>query len=110
MLAGHASAAALRAAQERVTHWTRSGRAMSEEAQVLLSGVNHVAILTSDTDRLVAFYREVFDAEVGGQLEELDGAVRLTFIRIGETAELNVFQVAGNTEADRQTPMFGRGR
>jgi hypothetical protein len=28
----------------------------------------------------------------------------------GETAELNVFQVEGNTEADRQTPIFGRGR
>lgn len=58
----------------------------------------------------MAFYREVFEAEVGGQLEEFDGAVRLTFIRIGETAELNVFQVEGTTEADRQTPMFGRGR
>ena len=77
---------------------------------MLLNGVNHVAILTKDTDRLVAFYREVFEAEVNEQLEEFDGAVRLTFIRIGETAELNVFQVDGNTEADRQTPMFGRGR
>jgi catechol 2,3-dioxygenase-like lactoylglutathione lyase family enzyme len=77
---------------------------------MLLNGVNHVAILTKDTDRMVTFYREVFEAEVGGQLEELDSAVRLTFIHIGETAELNVFQVDGNTEADRQTPMFGRGR
>jgi len=52
---------------------------------MLLNGVNHVAILTHDTDRLVAFYREVF-------------------------AELNVFQIEGNTEAGRQAPMFGRGR
>src|SRR5215471_14611356 len=77
---------------------------------MLLSGVNHVAILTHDTDRLVAFYREVFDAQIGAQLEEFDGAIRLTFIRIGEIAELNVFQVEGNTQADRQSPMFGRGR
>ena len=77
---------------------------------MLLNGVNHVAILTKDTDRLVAFYREVFEAAVDGLLEEFDGAVRLTFIRIGETGELNVFQVDGNTEAERQTPMFGRGR
>jgi catechol 2,3-dioxygenase-like lactoylglutathione lyase family enzyme len=75
---------------------------------MLLNGVDHVAILTHDTDRLVAFYREVFDAEIGTHLEEFDGAIQLTFIRIGQTAELNVFQVAGNTEADRQTPMFGR--
>jgi catechol 2,3-dioxygenase-like lactoylglutathione lyase family enzyme len=77
---------------------------------MLLNGVNHVAILTSDTGRLAAFYRDVFDAEVGDQLEEFGGAVRLTFIRIGQTAELNVFQIDGNAEADRQTPMFGRGR
>ena len=77
---------------------------------MLLMEVNHVALMTNDTDRLVAFYREVFEAEIGAQLEEFDGAIRLTFIRIGENAELNVFQVEGNTEADRQTPMFGRGR
>jgi len=29
---------------------------------MLLNGINHVAILTNDTDRLHAFYREVFDA------------------------------------------------
>lgn len=76
---------------------------------MLLDGVNHVAILTSDTERLVRFYREVFDAEVRAQRLERDG-VLLTFIDIGPTAELNVFQVEGNDEAQRQTPMFGRGR
>jgi catechol 2,3-dioxygenase-like lactoylglutathione lyase family enzyme len=58
---------------------------------VLLNGVNHVAILTNDTERLAAFYRDVFEAEVDGQAAEEDG-VLLTFIRIGETAELNVFE------------------
>jgi len=29
---------------------------------------------------------------------------------LGEAAELNVFEVVGNQEAERQTPMFGRGR
>ena len=76
---------------------------------MLLNGVNHVAILTKDVDRFAAFYREVFDAEIDGQVSEADG-VTLTFIRIGEGAELNVFEVKGNKEADRQTPMFGRGR
>jgi catechol 2,3-dioxygenase-like lactoylglutathione lyase family enzyme len=76
---------------------------------MLLNGFNHVALLTSDTDRLVSFYREVFDAKVDGQQQE-NQEVRLTFIRVGEAAELNVFEVAGNTEAERQTPMFGRGR
>jgi catechol 2,3-dioxygenase-like lactoylglutathione lyase family enzyme len=75
---------------------------------MLLNGVNHVAIVTKDTDRLVAFYREVFEAEVAGR-QGFEG-FWLTFISIGETAELNVFEIEGNTEADRQTPMFGRGR
>ncbi|HEX4018765.1 MAG TPA: VOC family protein [Frankiaceae bacterium] len=78
---------------------------------MLLSGFNHVAILTNDTDRLCTFYRQVFEAEVTESPEPAEaGAPRLTFIRVGHTAELNVFGFEGNTEADRQTPMFGRGR
>jgi catechol 2,3-dioxygenase-like lactoylglutathione lyase family enzyme len=76
---------------------------------VLLNGFNHVAVLTNDTNRLVDFYRDVFDAEVDGQQDE-GAEVRLTFVRVGETAELNVFEIAGNVEAQRQTPMFARGR
>ena len=76
---------------------------------MLLNGVNHVAILTSDTARLHTFYREVFDATVSRDAEEAPG-VRLSFIDIGPNTELNVFEVDGNTEAGRQTPMFGRGR
>jgi catechol 2,3-dioxygenase-like lactoylglutathione lyase family enzyme len=79
---------------------------------VLLKGLNHVALLTHDADRLNQFYAEVFDAEVmrdGAEFPEGKGP-RLSIIKIGEYAELNVFQIEGNTEADRQTPMFGRGR
>src|SRR5580704_4596435 len=75
---------------------------------MLLNGFNHVAVLTKDTERFASFYREVFDAEVRGQEE--GGPVRLTFVRIGDMAELNVFEVSGNTEAERQSPMFERGR
>jgi catechol 2,3-dioxygenase-like lactoylglutathione lyase family enzyme len=75
---------------------------------MLLAGVNHVALLTSDTERLRRFYEQVFDATVTGELR--DGDVRLTFVSVGPTTELNVFEVAGNDEATRQTPMFGRGR
>ena len=76
---------------------------------MLLDGVNHVAILTNDTERLVRFYEDVFGATVSGRMPAGEGAL-LTFIDIGPTAQLNVFEVQGNTEADRQTPMFGRGR
>jgi catechol 2,3-dioxygenase-like lactoylglutathione lyase family enzyme len=88
-----------------------SPRRTWEDMAVLLKGLNHVAIITNDTDRLVNFYDEVFEAVVlpdagvpGGE------GFRLTIIMIGEWAELNVFEIDGNTEADRQVPMFGRGR
>jgi catechol 2,3-dioxygenase-like lactoylglutathione lyase family enzyme len=79
---------------------------------MLTSGFNHVAVLTNDTERLQAFYQDVFDAEVlrDGPEPGNDDDVRMTVIHVGPTAELNVFQVKGNTEAERQTPMFGRGR
>ncbi len=79
---------------------------------MLLKGLNHVAVITNDADRLNAFYREVFDAEVVRDGSEHAGGEgpRLCIIKIGDWAELNVFQIDGNHEADRQTPMFGRGR
>jgi catechol 2,3-dioxygenase-like lactoylglutathione lyase family enzyme len=76
---------------------------------MLLDGVNHVAILTADSDRLHAFYREVFGATVSRDASEAEG-MRLSFIDIGPGRELNVFELTGNDEAARQTPMFGRGR
>ena len=79
---------------------------------MLTLGLNHVATLTNDAPRLHAFYEEVFEAEVVSDGPEIDGddAVRLSVIRIGPWSELNVFQIEGNTEAERQVPMFMRGR
>jgi hypothetical protein len=41
---------------------------------------------------------------------EVGEGMRLSFVDVGAGRELNVFEVAGNAEAARQTPMFGRGR
>jgi catechol 2,3-dioxygenase-like lactoylglutathione lyase family enzyme len=76
---------------------------------MLLDGVNHVAILTADTERLHAFYGEVFDATVSHDSEVGEG-MRLSFVDVGPRTELNVFEITGNGEATRETPMFGRGR
>lgn len=76
---------------------------------MLLDGFNHVAILTGDTDRFVAFYGEVFGATVDAELRPGDG-MRLTMVKVGPNSEFNVFELDGNDEAARQTPMFGRGR
>ena len=76
---------------------------------MLLNGVQHVALLTSDTARLVEFYEGVFDATTGGQGVHND-EMTLTFIDIGPFNELNVFEFKGNDTATRQAPMFERGR
>jgi catechol 2,3-dioxygenase-like lactoylglutathione lyase family enzyme len=76
---------------------------------MLLNGVNHLAVLTEDTARLHAFYREVFDATVLRDTE-IEPGMRLSFVGVGPHCELNVFQIDGNAQAQRQTPMFGRGR
>ena len=76
---------------------------------MLLDGVNHIAWISKDAGRLGRFYEQVFGAVVGpprghGPRETM------TVIDIGPATQLNVFVIDGNTEADRQTPMWGRGR
>ncbi len=73
-----------------------------------LTGFDHVAVLTSDLDAFVAFYEDVFGARSEGGLTE-DG-VRMVVLRIAPGSEINIFQIDGNDEATRQTPIFGRGR
>ena len=78
---------------------------------MLLNGINHIALISKDIDRLRVFYTEVFDAEVGPTKPHGEkGEETMTMIRIGPHTELNVFTIEGNTEPDRQTPMWGRGR
>lgn len=75
---------------------------------MLLNGIQHVAFLTGDTDRLLEFYAGVFGA-TSTILQGRDG-FRVTAIWLGDTAELNVFEIEGNAEHERQVPMFARGR
>jgi len=78
---------------------------------MLLDGVNHIATISKDVERLGDFYSTVFDAEVGEtRAHGQDGTETMTIIRIGPHTALNVFVIDGNTEADRQKPMWGRGR
>ena len=76
---------------------------------MLLDGVNHIAVLTKDTDQLHSFYCEVFDATIAHDSD--DGAgFRFSIVDIGPHTELNVFEIEANTQAERQTPIFERGR
>lgn len=75
----------------------------------LLNGLNHVATLTGDTDRLHRFYVEVFDAVIDRD-DTSDPDMRLSTIKIGPTTEFNVFEITNNDQPNIQTPGFCRGR
>ncbi|MCY3863618.1 MAG: VOC family protein [bacterium] len=77
---------------------------------MLTAGIDHVATITKDSDRLQRFYVENFGASIEFDGPELPGGPRMTIINIGPDCEFNVFEIEGNTEADNQTPMYGRGR
>lgn len=74
----------------------------------MLAGFDHVAVLTADLEQFVTFYTDVFGAHAEGRLT--DDGLEMVVLRIGPTSEINVFQIDGNDEASKQTPIFGRGR
>jgi len=77
-----------------------------------LNGVNHIALLTKDMDRFIRFYQEAFDAKVVSDNRNHAGheGERMVVMDLGGPSAFNVFQVPGNTQANVQTPMYGRGR
>jgi catechol 2,3-dioxygenase-like lactoylglutathione lyase family enzyme len=74
----------------------------------LTAGSHHVAMLTSDMDRLIGFYDRVFDAEVVHEWNE-DG-LRHVLIDLGGGFLLHPFQVPGIEVPQGELTMFKRGR
>jgi catechol 2,3-dioxygenase-like lactoylglutathione lyase family enzyme len=74
----------------------------------LTTGANHVALITEDADRLVAFYTRIFDAAV--RWDTQDDGIRTVMIELGPSFGLHVFEFpAGNPHARGTTAMFERG-
>ena len=73
---------------------------------MLLDGVNHVAIITENTERFLEFYKDVFDATVS--MVEQIGPGTLTMVDIGPKTELNVFEVK-DMDAQTRGSMFTHG-
>jgi catechol 2,3-dioxygenase-like lactoylglutathione lyase family enzyme len=76
-----------------------------------LSGVNHIALLTSDIDRLASFYQEVFGAAkvLDLPLAEPEGPGRHALISIGAGGFLHAFEFP-RIAPPPAAPMFQRGR
>jgi catechol 2,3-dioxygenase-like lactoylglutathione lyase family enzyme len=73
----------------------------------LTTGIHHVAMLTQDLDRFIAFYTEVLDADL--MLEMDEEGMRHAFLGIGVGAALHVFAISGNAYAAGSSGMFDRG-
>jgi catechol 2,3-dioxygenase-like lactoylglutathione lyase family enzyme len=73
----------------------------------LLTGVNHVAVLTDDLDRFVDFYTSVFELEV--VFTEATPAFRHAILRTGPDSWLHPAEVSGNPHGAAVPAMFQRG-
>jgi catechol 2,3-dioxygenase-like lactoylglutathione lyase family enzyme len=73
----------------------------------LVSGINHVAILTADLDRFIAFYTAVFELEL--VFREATPAFSHAILRAGPSAWLHPAAPADNPHAAALPDMFARG-
>jgi catechol 2,3-dioxygenase-like lactoylglutathione lyase family enzyme len=74
----------------------------------LTTGINHVAVLTTDLDRLKAFYEHAIGANTLFDLE--DRGVRHAMIMLGDASGVHAFQVDAGIAPPGWKPMFARGR
>ena len=73
------------------------------------NGFNHVATVTADLDRIVGFYRDVFDAHVVFEMAATDDHPRMTILDLGGGGALNVTEQLASTIVGDRTASGGRG-
>lgn len=74
----------------------------------LATGCNHVALVTADLDRFIAFWRGVFDAEVVVEMRE--GGLRHAMVDVGGGLCLHPFEFEdGNPHSAASVDIFDRG-
>jgi catechol 2,3-dioxygenase-like lactoylglutathione lyase family enzyme len=87
-------------------------RSRTQEGRMaLLAGINHVAFVSGDIDRLKDFYARVFDAEC--LLDDIvthgENSARHAFIDVGGGCVLHPFELKDNKWLEPM-PIFDRGR
>jgi catechol 2,3-dioxygenase-like lactoylglutathione lyase family enzyme len=73
----------------------------------LTTGVHHVALVTSELDRLIEFYVSVFDAELIADVEE--GGLRHAMLHLGGGFALHPFFLDDNPHNSAVAEIFRRG-
>lgn len=72
-------------------------------------GFNHVATLTTDMDRTVAFYKRAFAAEVTFEMDAREDHPRMVILDLGAEAALNVFETRSEEIVGDRRRQGGRG-
>ena len=75
-----------------------------------LIGVNHVATLTEDLDRLIDFYERIFESKTVLDVEIPKIKARHAFITIGGPSILHAWEVEDVDASRFDGEMFSRGR
>ncbi len=75
----------------------------------MITGINHIATLTSDMDLTVGFYRTVFDATVVHEVEPSDDHPWMKIVDLGGGSFLNVFEVPADAIVGERTRIGARG-
>jgi len=73
------------------------------------TGFNHVATITADLDRCIAFYGGAFGAEVIFEMQAEDDHPRMAILDLGGGAALNAFEAPEETIIGDRAKIGARG-
>jgi catechol 2,3-dioxygenase-like lactoylglutathione lyase family enzyme len=74
-----------------------------------VTGINHIATMTTDLERHARFYGDVFDAKVTFTMEAAPDHPRMWILDLGGGSALNVFEVAETDILGDRRRQGGRG-
>lgn len=75
----------------------------------ITTGLNHVATLTTDRRRTVAFYETVFEASTTAEMEASGDHPAMAVVDLGGGASLNVFEVPAEAIVGERRRIGARG-
>jgi len=73
------------------------------------TGLDHIATLTPDLDRIIDFYATVFEAPVTFEMAARPDHPRMAIIDLGGGGALNVFEVPADSILGERRTLGGRG-
>ncbi len=75
----------------------------------LANGINHIATLTTDMDRTLAFYEAAFEGVVTHEVKRSEDHTWMKIVDIGGGVSLNVFEVPAEQIIGERRRLGGRG-